>query len=213
MGVGGEAAGCLCDRARGGSALRLRAFALRCRVLPDYMVPSAFVVLDALPLNRNGKVDRRALPAPDMAAARSNAMSAPRSETEAVFAQHLERGSGRRRVGVEDNFFELGGHSLLAVRALARVSGSLAAIRRCARCSRRRRFVSSRRRLKRLRRRKEAAAAPPLVSYCRSGMSPLSYAQQRLWFLDQLTPLDASYNVPAALRLVGEIDIGSFERR
>ena len=182
--------------------------------LPDYMVPAAFVVLDALPLNRNGKIDRRALPAPDMAAARSNDYVAPRSETEALLCEIWGDVLGVDRVSVEDNFFELGGHSLLAVRVMARVGRDFG-------CEPALRTLFAAPTVCEFAKAVEAAqkgdgegdAAPPLVSYCRSGMSPpLSYAQQRLWFLDQLTPSDASYNVPAALRLVGEIDIGSFER-
>ncbi|ARN83986.1 hypothetical protein B1812_21560 (plasmid) [Methylocystis bryophila] len=90
--------------------------------LPDYMLPSAFVTLDALPLTANGKVDRKALPAPDLGALQAHRYVAPRTATEAALCRIWAQTLGLERVGVEDNFFELGGHSLDAIRAISRIT-------------------------------------------------------------------------------------------
>src|SRR5207253_11399471 len=97
----------------------LRAFLAR--TLPDYMVPSAFVVLEALPLSPNGKLDRRALPAPDLGAVAGAGYVAPRTEAEATLAGIWAEVLGVERVGVEDNFFELGGDSILSIRVISRL--------------------------------------------------------------------------------------------
>ncbi|ASS74698.1 hypothetical protein CIG75_06735 [Tumebacillus algifaecis] len=94
--------------------------------LPDYMVPSAFVLLDSLPLTPNGKVDSFALPAPELGVTREQALLEPRNETEAVLAAIWQELLGIDRIGVRDNFFELGGHSLLAVRMLAQIEAGFA---------------------------------------------------------------------------------------
>jgi amino acid adenylation domain-containing protein len=104
------------------SGARLEAATLRVLLgarLPSHMVPSAFVVLDALPLTRNGKVDRRALPEPDGGSLRRAAYVAPRDETEALLCRIWSEALGVERVGVDDNFFELGGDSLLSIKVVS----------------------------------------------------------------------------------------------
>ncbi|WP_148051104.1 phosphopantetheine-binding protein, partial [Pseudomonas fluorescens] len=93
---------------------------LHCR-LPEYMVPTAFVKLAALPLTANGKVDRKALPAPDLAALFTREYAAPEDEVETALAQIWADVLQVERVGRQDHFFELGGHSLLAMRMVSQV--------------------------------------------------------------------------------------------
>ena len=191
------------------------------REFPEYMVPTAWVTLDALPLNAHGKVDRRALPPPQPAETTEDegTARAPQAPTPPI-APEIELLAGlyaellgRPRVGAGESFFDLGGHSLLATQLASRVRAvfglelPLAAI-----------FDSPTPaalavRLKALRAEagagRDAAAAPPLLPATDSAdpgdPAPLSFAQQRLWFLHQLEPDDA-YHVPGALRLRGRLD-------
>ncbi|HXS22525.1 MAG TPA: phosphopantetheine-binding protein, partial [Steroidobacteraceae bacterium] len=116
------------DRAATASAAALSAEVLRehlSRVLPQYMVPSAFVALETLPLTTNGKLDRRTLPAPDQSSYSSREYEAPRGEVEEVLAGIWQELLKVERVGRNDNFFELGGHSLLATQLMGRVYANL----------------------------------------------------------------------------------------
>ena len=183
------------------------------RELPDYMTPAAIVALEEFPLTPNGKVDRRALPLPDYAALQSQAeFVAPRNDEEKMLADVFREILRIDQVGVYDNFFELGGHSLLATQLTSRIrdvfhielplrdlfeSPTIAALVH---------------KMKQAKRRSQGAAAPPLTSYPRDGELPLSFAQQRLWFLDQLAPNNPNYNIPAALRLNGRLDIPALEK-
>ena len=169
------------------------------RVLPGYMVPSAVVVLDALPLSPAGKLDRRALPAPEYAAAGGGRAPATAGEQAlcAVFAQVL----GLDRVGAEDSFFDLGGHSLLATRLVSRIRAVLGAELPI-------RAVFEHPTPAALAGVLEGAEAarPPLVPVPRPERLPLSFAQQRLWFLEQFHGPGTAYNLPFAWRLYGRVD-------
>ncbi|RYZ43248.1 MAG: non-ribosomal peptide synthetase [Myxococcaceae bacterium] len=172
--------------------------------LPEYMVPAAFVPLDALPLTSNGKVDRKALPAPEASQLRaSHAYEAPVSPLEEKLAALWSEVLRQPSVGRSDNFFELGGHSLLATQLVARVRAALDV-----ELPLRALFEAPTIALlaERLRQATSGSRLPPLIRTRAEGPQPLSFAQQRLWFLDQLTPDDASYNLPVALRLLGPVD-------
>ncbi|HEX8558836.1 MAG TPA: condensation domain-containing protein, partial [Pyrinomonadaceae bacterium] len=177
------------------------------RVLPEYMTPSAFVQLDSLPLTPSGKVDRNALPAPDGAALdAARAYVAPRTPTEELLAGVWEHVLGRERVGRDDDFFLLGGHSLLAMQVIARIRDSF-------RVDLPVRVIFDSPTLAELSTRVETAmrsgaglTAPPLLRRTEGEQSPLSYAQQRLWFLDQLQPGGNAYNLPAEMNLGDEVD-------
>ncbi|MET8045910.1 amino acid adenylation domain-containing protein, partial [Micromonospora sp. NPDC005215] len=168
--------------------------------LPAYMIPSAFVRLERLPLNPNGKLDRRALPVPVYGTVVGRV---PRSPQEQVLCDLFADVLGVRHVGIDDGFFDLGGHSLLATRLVSRIRATLdvelpirqifetptvaalAAILDTA-----------------------AQARPPVTPVIpRPERVPLSPAQQRLWFLHQLQGPNATYNIPGALRLRGRLDI------
>ncbi|MDB5905726.1 MAG: linear gramicidin synthase subunit, partial [Betaproteobacteria bacterium] len=182
--------------------------------LPEYMIPAAFVFLDALPLTPNGKIDRRALPAADGAAVASAARyEVPATETERAIAAVWQALLGIESVGVHDNFFELGGHSLLATQMVSRLRSALAADVPL-------RAVFDTPTLRELAARVEALRgagagndAEPILPVARTHDLPLSFAQQRLWFLGQLeTGHAAVYNNSAALRLSGELDAGRVGR-
>ncbi|WP_156434484.1 condensation domain-containing protein, partial [Mycobacterium sp. IS-1590] len=166
--------------------------------LPSYMVPSAVVLIEALPLTVSGKIDTRSLPAPEYQAGQYRT---PSSAAEEIIAGIFARVLGVDRVGVDDSFFDLGGDSLLAMRATAAVNSALDA-----HISVRELFEAPT--VTRLAGRTGNAPGgrPRLVPSERPAAVPLSFAQQRLWFLDQLHGPSPVYNVVAALRLSGPLD-------
>jgi alpha-ketoglutarate-dependent taurine dioxygenase/acyl carrier protein len=181
--------------------------------LPDYMVPSAFVMLDSLPLTPNGKVDRRALPTPDRAQVGSEkTLTSPRSPIEEVLAGIWVQVLGCGSAGIHDNFFDLGGHSLLATQVIGRLRSALQ-VELPLRCL----FESPT--IAELAKSIEATMkagqklkAPPILPVPRDGKLPLSFAQERLWLVDRLEPNNTAYNMPAALRLVGSLNIAALEQ-
>ncbi len=180
--------------------------------LPEYMVPSNFVILPSLPLTRHGKVDRAALPAPEEVE-RGGEFVAPRTPIEELLVNLYAEVLHVERVSVEDNFFELGGHSLLATQLISR-------IRQLFQLEVPLRLLFERPSVALLAEGIETllhasnsvSTAPPIERVSRSGPLPLSFAQQRLWFIDQLEAGSPFYNSPAAVRLTGALDLTALGR-
>ncbi|MBO9998896.1 MAG: amino acid adenylation domain-containing protein [Cyanobacteria bacterium SID2] len=189
-------------------ANRLRRF-LQQR-LPDYMVPNRFVLIPALPLMPNGKVDRRSLPAPKSIV--DNTRTAPQTATEAALALIWADVLGLEQVGIHDSFLDLGGHSLLAARLVSRIRDAfqvelplrylfeLPTVHELAE------------RLETVQQSDWVCQFPPVRPASRSENIPLSLMQEQLWFLDRLVPNNPFYNVPEAFRLNGPLDAAVLEQ-
>ena len=184
-------------------ALRVRAQAS----LPEYMVPSAYVRLDALPLTTNGKVDRKALPAPEGDAHATRAYEPPEGEIERGLATVWSALLGVERVGRNDHFFELGGHSLLATQLTSRVRAALGVELALT-------AVFARPVLKDLATavdRQPRAVLATIPSISREGPVALSLAQQRLWILSRFEGASRAYHLCGGLRLRGDLDRGALQ--
>ncbi|MFF1376346.1 amino acid adenylation domain-containing protein [Streptomyces sp. NPDC058308] len=171
--------------------------------LPDHMVPSAVMVLDALPLMPNGKLDRKALPAPDYAATATSSR-APRDAREELLTGLFTEVLGLDHIGLDDSFFDLGGHSLLAMRLIGRVRAVLGAdlaIRDLFTAPTVATLAAT------VHATTNPAARPTLTPATRPDQIPLSFAQRRLWFLHRYEGPSATYNVPIVLRLTGTLDV------
>ncbi|MFD6423130.1 amino acid adenylation domain-containing protein, partial [Streptomyces sp. NPDC060198] len=189
------------DGAGTGAGAGALAAYLRDRV-PAYMVPSAFVLLDALPLTPNGKLDRAALPAPEPATAAGG--RAPRTPQEQILCELFAEVLGLARVGVEEDFFALGGHSLLATRLVSRVRATLGVELELRALFRNPTPAGMAAGLH-----DATTARQALVPRPRREPMPLSFAQRRLWFLQQFGAPSATYHMPLALRLSGDLDRGA----
>ena len=177
--------------------------------LPNYMIPSALVRLAALPLNPNGKVDRQALPAPDLNSSElEGILLEPRTPTEEILVNIWQEVLNVSQIGVKDNFFNLGGHSLLATRLISRVkrvfktelplrslfeNPTVASLAKCIQTD------------------SNSSLQSEIKSISRAQKLPLSFAQQRLWFLAQLEPDSPNYNLPVALSLKGKLNVAVLE--
>jgi amino acid adenylation domain-containing protein len=181
--------------------------------LPDYMIPASFVLLDALPLTPNGKVDRRQLPAPDEARPeQAGDYVAPRSPVEELLSRLWAEVLRVESVGMCDDFFALGGHSLLATRLVSRVRESFGVelpVRSLFEAPTVRELAGH---VEAALRDRAGAQSPPVVRVSREATLPLSFAQQRLWFLHELEPTSSFYNVPVAVRLRGRLRIDALRR-
>jgi len=181
--------------------------------LPEFMVPSAFITLKALPLTPNGKVDRRALP--ELEAGRpelEQGYAAPLTGIQTVLARIWAEMLELDQVGIHDNFFELGGHSLAAVRVVSQVRSVLQAEIPVRSLFETPTIAGLAEQIERARGKADTAALVPLRPVARDGDAPLSFAQQRLWFIDQLEPGGSVYNIPLALRLTGALEVAALER-
>jgi amino acid adenylation domain-containing protein/non-ribosomal peptide synthase protein (TIGR01720 family) len=175
--------------------------------LPEYMIPSIFMVLDALPLTPNGKVDKKALPQAEVSDQQDEYV-APQTETEQVLCRLWQDVLGLKEVGLNDDFFSLGGHSLLATRLISAINKqfsiniSIKTLFTEPTIARLEKVVSSSR---------GAMAYPPINLCDRNKPLPLSYAQKRLWMLDKIEGGSTHYHIPVALELYGELDEAVFE--
>ncbi|MFF2650668.1 amino acid adenylation domain-containing protein [Streptomyces sp. NPDC058045] len=167
--------------------------------LPDYMVPSALLVLDALPLTGNGKLDRAALPAPEQDGGAAH--RAPRDEREETLCGLFADVLGVPRVGIDDSFFDLGGHSLLATRLTNRIRGALGVETPVRAVFEAPTVAALAARLT-----EAEAARQRLAPATRPERVPLSHQQRRLWFIDSMEDTAGIYNVQLAVRLIGETD-------
>ncbi|MCU1258786.1 MAG: amino acid adenylation domain protein, partial [Bryobacterales bacterium] len=183
--------------------------------LPDFMTPSIVVELEEFPLTPNGKINRKELPAPDYAGEHAGAGGdyiAPRTPVERELAEIWSEVLHTERIGADDNFFALGGHSLLAMRVISRIRKAfqvelpvrdlferptLAGLAECVESSKRQSLEPG---------------TPLLERFPRNGPAPLSFAQQRLWFIDQLDPGNPVYNIGRVARLRGKLDVGILEQ-
>jgi amino acid adenylation domain-containing protein len=186
----------------------VRAFAAK--HLPQYMVPSALIAMSEWPLTANGKVDRRALPLPDPTQMRK-AYEAPRTEAEQGLAAIWVDVLGVPRVGIHDNFFELGGHSLLATQIVARIRKYLGVELPVRSVFEGPTVAQLTEQVRRRTSSPRTTDEPAPKQIARDGPLPLSFAERRLWFLDQYEPATATYNIPHALRLRGRLDERALE--
>jgi amino acid adenylation domain-containing protein len=179
--------------------------------LPDYMVPSVFVTMPSLPLNRNGKVDRRALPAPDTSAARENAL-APRTATERKLADIWRLLLRVEVIGVRDSFFDRGGHSLSAMQLVSRIRQQFDVELPLLSIFETPTIEGLAEKIQEASEQPSKASLPPIVPVRRDHAIPPSFSQERLWLFDQLQPGTSAYNVPAAVRIQGALDVAALEQ-
>ncbi|HEY0603797.1 MAG TPA: amino acid adenylation domain-containing protein [Herpetosiphonaceae bacterium] len=180
--------------------------------LPEHMIPSAFVVLDTLPLTPNGKVDRGALPAPVWTST-ATGDSQPRTPIETQLSEIWQQVLGAPAVGIHDNFFALGGHSLLATQVISRIRAGFGLDLPVRALFEHPTIAELGVAVSEAQQRLEAGAdLPPLTRRTDSGPVPLSFAQQRLWFIEQLQSGTASYHVPGAWEIHGPLDVDALQQ-
>jgi len=181
--------------------------------LPDYMLPAWFVVLPALPLTPSGKIDKQSLPAPERDRSNVETISSePRNQVEEVVAEIWADVLGLDRVGTEDNFFEVGGHSLLATQVISRLRQTFRVEVSLLSFFETPTVVGLSKTIEAAMRGSEQLQKPPLTPVSRDLELPLSFAQERLWFLNQLDPASAAYHVLRPLRIHGPLNIELMER-
>ncbi len=183
----------------------LRAF-LR-QHLPDYMVPTAFVFLEQFPLTASGKIFHRMLPRPQDSDLSGQPQIAPRTPTEELLATLWQDVLHVQQVGALDNFFDLGGHSLLATQLVSRVRDAFGVELPLRQIFETPVLADLALAIERLKLQEDGLQAPPIKPVPRNQKLPLSFSQQRLWFLDKLAPGSVNYNVPSAVRLKGTLNL------
>jgi len=177
--------------------------------VPEYMIPSAFVILDSFPLTPNGKINRKALPAPDRKRGEQEVYVAPRTPVEEDLVQIWSEILGVKQIGVHDDFFALGGHSLLATQLISRIRDRMQAELPLMTLFNHPTVAGLAVEITG----DSASVASAAITPCDRGQPlPLSFAQQRLWFLGQLEGLSSTYNVPLALALDGQLNISAMQK-
>ncbi|MBE9059353.1 non-ribosomal peptide synthetase, partial [Sphaerospermopsis sp. LEGE 08334] len=180
--------------------------------LPEYMIPGAFVILESLPLTANGKIDRRALPAPDLETTLLEKYVAPRNPIEELLTQTWLQVLKVEQIGIDDNFFELGGHSLLATQLVSRIRNIFQVelpLNKLFAAPTVRELASI---ITQLQQDNLELSTPLLLPREKDADLPMSFAQQRLWFLDQFEPNSVVYNIPTALHLRGKLHSYALEQ-
>jgi amino acid adenylation domain-containing protein len=180
--------------------------------LPEYMVPSTFVTLDTIPLTPNGKIDKKALPVPD-GVAREVEYIAPRTPREEIIANIFATVLNLQNVGTDDNFFTLGGHSLLATQLISRLRQAFSLEIPLRTVFESPTVTQLDVAIAQLRSQEQGLTLPPIqaIEGDREQL-PLSWAQERLWFLNQLEGISTAYNIPAAVSITGDLDINALQQ-
>ena len=181
------------------------------KVLPDYMLPQFVLPLNNFPVNANGKIDRNVLPVADFSQNTLQDFVAPRNAVEEKLCLIWKTILGIDKIGVHDNFFDLGGHSLLATQIASRIKAEFAREVAIKLIFEKPSIADLASEVESLLSREVDLQAPEIVSVVRQALMPVTYAQRRFWFLDQLVPGYFAYNMPFALRLQGEFDIAAFQ--
>ncbi|AUT01014.1 non-ribosomal peptide synthetase [Nostoc sp. CENA543] len=180
--------------------------------LPEHMIPGVFVILESLPLTPNGKIDRRALPQPDLDSTLLEKYVAPHNPIEELLAQVWAQVLKVGQVGIYDNFFELGGHSLLATQLVSRIRNIFQVELPLSELFTAPTVIELAQKIGQLQPEQLELSAPQILPRAEISELPMSFAQQRLWFLDQFDQNSVLYNIPTALRLVGKLNLQVLEQ-
>lgn len=180
--------------------------------LPSYMIPSSLTLLESMPLTVNGKVDRRALLLLVEETEQLHEFQAPRDLIEAMTAEIWRELLVLERFGIHDNFFDLGGHSLLATKLVSRLQKSFRVDVQLRHVFDAPTVAKLAETIKEIMASGEIFRPPVIASVSRTREFPLSFAQQRLWFLDQLEPASPAYNIATGMRMIGPLDVAAFEQ-
>ena len=180
--------------------------------LPEYMVPGTYILMDKLPLTPNGKIDRRGLPEPEEEEVMISGFVEPRNAEEEILAGIFGQVLNTRQIGISDSFFDLGGHSLLATQVISRVREIFSIELPLRKLFENPTIAGLTASIEVARRSEHSRILPPITPGDHQERIPLSFAQQRLWFLNQFEPQSPSYHIPAILRMDGDLQIGALEQ-
>ncbi|MBW4434414.1 MAG: amino acid adenylation domain-containing protein [Pelatocladus maniniholoensis HA4357-MV3] len=180
--------------------------------LPNYMIPTNFVILDSLPLTPNGKVDRKALPAPELTQISSSNIIPSSTPIENLLVGIWAEVLGIDKVGIDHNFFELGGHSLIATRVISQIRQVFQVELPLGYLFEKPTIAGLAKVIEKVIQADSTVEVTDIERIVRSQQLPLSFAQQRLWFLDQLEPNSSFYNIAAAVRLKGRLNVAALQQ-